>query len=95
MPSLLSSIGIDIDRLSIFQFSLDAPAHLLPSRQELNEHVRLDIYRFYITATWVNPPVVYVHECHFMRHTFWRSQMGLLLGPAISHDVGLTPCGFL
>ena len=39
-----------------FQFSLDAPAHLLPSRQELNEHVRLDIYQCYITATWVNPP---------------------------------------
>ena len=43
--SLLSSIGIDIDCLPPYQFSLNAPAHLLPSRQELNEHVKLDIYR--------------------------------------------------
>ncbi len=45
-----------MDRLPPFQFSLDAPAHLLLFQQELNEHVRLDIYRRYITTTWVNPP---------------------------------------
>ena len=56
VSSLLSLIGIDMDHLPPFQFSLDALAHLLPSRWELNEHVRLDIYRCYITATWVNPP---------------------------------------
>ena len=52
----MGSIGIDIDRLPLCQFLLNALAHLLPSWQELNEHVRLDIYRQYITTTWVNPP---------------------------------------
>ena len=54
--SLLDSIGIEIDRLPPYQFTLDALAHLLPSRQELNEHVRQDIYRQYITTTWCHPP---------------------------------------
>ena len=53
---MLGSIRIDIDRLPPYQFSLDAPAHLLPSRQELNEHVRQDIYKQYITTTWCHPP---------------------------------------
>ena len=48
--SLLGSMSIEIDRLP-HQFSLDAPTHLLPSRQELNEHVRHDIYKQYITTT--------------------------------------------
>ena len=52
---MLGSIGIEIDRLPPYQFSLDAPAHLLPSRQVLNEHVRQDIYRQYITTTWCHP----------------------------------------
>ena len=33
--------------------------------------------------------VGYAHGCRFMRHTFWRSQMGLLPGPAISHSAAL------
>ena len=64
VSSLLSSIRISMDHLPPFQFLLDAPAHLLPSRQELNEHVRLDIYRLYISTTWGNAP------CGLRPHVF-------------------------
>ena len=51
VSALLGSIGISLDRLPLFQFFLDAPTHLLPPQWELNEHVRLDIYRQYVITT--------------------------------------------
>ena len=45
---LLNTIGIDIDHLPPFHYSLDMPTHLLPSHSELNEITRMDIYRKYI-----------------------------------------------
>ena len=82
VSSLLSSIGIDIDHLPPFQFSLDAPAHLLPSRQELNEHVRLDIYRCYITATWVNPPGGLRPRMSFYATHFLEISDGIITRPS-------------
>ena len=79
---MLSSIGIDIDCLPPFQFSLDAPAHLLPSRQELNEHVRLDIYRRYITATWVNPPGGLCPRMSFYATHFLEISNGIIARPS-------------
>lgn len=51
VSALLGLIGISLDHLPAFQFSLDALAHLLPPQWELNEHVRLDIYRQYVITT--------------------------------------------
>jgi hypothetical protein len=53
---LLESMGIQIDRLSSFRFSLDAPNHLLLTRQVLNKIIKDDIHRQFIQITWVNPP---------------------------------------
>jgi hypothetical protein len=50
---LLESLGIQMDSLPLFQYSLDAPGHLLPTRQVLNNIIIDDIYRF-IQITWVN-----------------------------------------
>jgi hypothetical protein len=48
-------MGIQLDRLPPFRYSLDAPGHLLPTRQELNKIIRDDIYRQFVQITWVNP----------------------------------------
>jgi hypothetical protein len=56
VSDLLESVGIQIDLLPLFRYSLDAPGHLLPTRQVLNKIIRDDIYRQFIQITWVNPP---------------------------------------
>ena len=53
--SLLTSAGIQLDRLPPFRYSLIAPDHLLPTRQELNKIIREDIYKQFVQITWVNP----------------------------------------
>ena len=45
VSSLLASVGIQLDCLPLFQYSLDALGHLLPTRQELNKIIREDIYK--------------------------------------------------
>lgn len=45
---LLKSVGIQIDRLPLFRYSLDALGHLLPTRHELNKIIREDIYKQFI-----------------------------------------------
>ena len=95
VSSLLSSIGISMDHLPPFQFSLDAPAHLLPSRQELNEHVRLDIYRLYISTTCVNPLGGLRPRMSFYVENFLEYLMGSLLVLAIFYGSGPMLCGSL
>ncbi len=77
--SLLGSIEIDIDRLPPYQFSLDAPAHFLPSRQELNEHFQQDIYRQYITTTWSNPSGGLRPRMAFYAEHFLEIQNGIVV----------------
>jgi hypothetical protein len=48
---LLESVGIQMDRLPPFWYSLDAPGHLLPTRQVLNKIIKDDIYRRFIQIT--------------------------------------------
>ena len=45
-----------LHRLPPFQYSLDAPGHLLPIRQELNKIIKEDIYKQFIQTTWISPP---------------------------------------
>ena len=93
--SLLGSIGIEIDRLPPYQFSLDAPAHLLPSRQVLNEHVRQDIYRQYITTTWCHPSSGLRPRRPSMLSIFLLFRMVLLFALPIFTDIGIMHYGFL
>ena len=80
--SLLGSIRIEIDRLPPYQFLLDAPTHLLPSRQVLNEHVRQDIYRQYITTTWCHPSGGLRPKMAFYAEHFLVIQDGIVVRPA-------------
>lgn len=45
VSDLLESVGIAMDQLPLFIYSLDAPSHLLPARHEMNKIIRDDIYR--------------------------------------------------
>ena len=56
VSSLLTSVGIQIDNLPPFRYSLDALDHLLPTRQKLNKIIKEDIYKQFFQITWVNPP---------------------------------------
>jgi hypothetical protein len=56
VTDILKASGIHIDHLPPFQYSLNAPCHLLPNQQELNKIIKEDIYKRYIQITWTNPP---------------------------------------
>lgn len=43
-PSLLKSVGISIKGLPTFNYFVDAPSHLLPFKQEINNTIKEDIY---------------------------------------------------
>ncbi len=45
VTELLEASRIQIDHLPPFQYSLNAPDHLLPNQQELNKIIKEDIYR--------------------------------------------------
>jgi hypothetical protein len=48
VSNLLESMGIQMDRLPPFRYSLDALGQLLPTGQELNRIIKDDIYRQFI-----------------------------------------------
>jgi hypothetical protein len=48
---LLVLVGITMDRLPPFRYSLDALGHLLPTRQEMNTIIIEDIYRKFVWLT--------------------------------------------
>ena len=52
ISGLLGSVGIQMGTLPPFRYSLNAPGHLLPSRQELNRIIREDIYRQFVQITY-------------------------------------------
>lgn len=79
--ALLGLVGISMDHLPPFQFSLDTPTHLLPPQGELNEHIRLDIYRQYVITTWRNPPCgLHLRMAFYVEH-FLDIQDGIILHP--------------
>jgi hypothetical protein len=71
VSDLLESVGIQIDCLPPFRYSLDTLGHLLMTRQMLNKIIRDDIYRQFIQLTWVNPlgglcPKMAFYTKHFL-----------------------------
>jgi hypothetical protein len=59
VSDLLESVGIRINCLLPFRYSLDTTGHFLPTRHALNKIIRDDIERQFIHITWVNPLVGY------------------------------------
>jgi hypothetical protein len=74
-------VGIQIDRLPPFRYSLDAPGHLLPTRQVLNKIIRDDIYRQFIQITWVNPPGGLRPKMAFYAEHFLGLRDGFIVRP--------------
>ena len=71
VSDLLELVGIKLDRLPPFRYSLDAPGHLLPTRHHLNKIIRDNIYKLFIQITWVNPqgglrPKMAFYAKHFL-----------------------------
>jgi hypothetical protein len=81
VSDLLESVGIQIDRLPPFRYSLDAPGHLLPTRQVLNKIIRDDIYRQFIQITWVNPPGGLRPKMAFYAEHFLELRDGFIVRP--------------
>lgn len=70
-----------MEHLPPFQFSLDAPAHLLPSQHKLNEHIKLDSYRQYIAATYRNPLGELCPRMAFYAEHYMIIQDGIIVHP--------------
>ena len=64
-------MGIQMEQLPPYKYSLDVPSQLLTTRHELNKIIKDGIYRPFIHIAWVNPKcklhpkMVYYLE-HFM-----------------------------
>jgi hypothetical protein len=78
---LLQSMTISPERLPPFSFSLDAPHHLLSTRQVLNQAIREDIYRLYIQVTWTSPPTSLGSKMSFYLEHFLELQDGIIVRP--------------
>ena len=81
VSNLLESVGIQLDRLPPFRYSLDAPGHLLPTRQELNKIIREDIYRQFIQVTSVNAPRGLHPKMAFYTENFLQLIDGFIIRP--------------
>jgi hypothetical protein len=80
---LLQSMTISPERLPPFSFSLDAPRHLLPTRQVLNQAIREDIYRLYIQVTWTSPSTSLGSKMSFYLEHFLELRMASSSAPLI------------
>jgi hypothetical protein len=72
---------ISPERLPPFSFSLDAPRHLLSTRQVLNQAIREDIYRLYIQVTWTSPPTSLGSKMSFYLEHFLELWDGIVVRP--------------
>jgi hypothetical protein len=81
VSNLLESVGIQTNRLPPFKYSLDAPGHILPTRQVLNKIIKDDIYMQFIQITWVNPPSGLRPKMAFYAEHFLELRNGLIVRP--------------
>jgi hypothetical protein len=76
-------VGISIDPLPLFRYSLDSHGHLLLARQELNKFIQNDIYSEFVQATWKNPQSGLRLKMAFNIEHFMKVREGLLSNPRI------------
>lgn len=81
VSNLLESVGIQLDRLPPFRYSLVAHGNLLPTRQELNKIIKEDTYRKFIQVTWVNPPRGLCPKMAFYAQHLLDLRDGLIVRP--------------
>ncbi|KAH9318707.1 hypothetical protein KI387_020476, partial [Taxus chinensis] len=78
---LLGAVGIRMDHLPPFWYSLDTPNHLLPTKQEMKRIIREDIYRQFIRTTWVNPQGGLCPKMAFYAKHFLKIRDSLIIRP--------------
>jgi hypothetical protein len=76
---------ISPERLPPFRYSLDASAHLLPTRQIVNRDIREDIYRLYIQVTWTSPPTSLGSKMSFYLEHFLELRDGIIVRPPYTY----------
>jgi hypothetical protein len=74
-------MGITMDRLPPFRYSLDAPGHLLPTKQEMNTIIQEDIYKQFVHVTWINPQGGLRPKMAFYVEHFMVMRDGLIVRP--------------
>jgi hypothetical protein len=95
VSDLLESVGIQIDRLPPFRYSLDAPGHLLPTRHVLNKIIRDDIYRHLSRSLGLTLLVGYAQRWPFMLSISWSLGMDSSLDHSIHSATGYMLFAFL
>ncbi|KAH9310554.1 hypothetical protein KI387_025589, partial [Taxus chinensis] len=93
--ALLDLVGIQIDCLPPFQYSLNTPSHLLPTKQVVNRPIQEDIYRCFIQTTWVNPHGGLCPKMSFMQSIFLRSEMDSSSTLSTPFVTGCMPSAYL
>jgi hypothetical protein len=81
VSDLLGSMGIHINHLPLFWYSLDALGHLLPIRKVLNKIIRDDIYRQFIQITcFIHPGGLPPKMAFYAKH-FLELEDGFIVRP--------------
>ena len=79
LSSWLSRLGINIDRLPPFQYSLGAPSsYTSPTEQEVNQIIREDLLQLHTFRTWLLPRKLLVKLDFYYQHYLHISQEGFI-----------------
>jgi hypothetical protein len=81
VSGLLALVGIRLDCLPTFRYSLDARGHLLPTRHEMNKIIKDDIYRQFVQIAWVSPWAGLCPKMAFYIEQFLELRDGLIIRP--------------
>ena len=82
----LTTHGIHIDQLPPFQYSLDAPPSLLPSRDKINRIIQLHLLQLHISRVWTEAHELSTKTCFYHDHFLWISEEGFIIIPQYLED---------
>ena len=82
LSSWFTRLGLDLDRLPPFQYSLDAPpSPFSPTDQEVNRLIRADLLQLHTWRTWFHPKLP-VKLDFYHRHCLQISHEGFIILPS-------------
>jgi len=94
VSNLLWFMGIQLNYLPPFKYSLNAPSHLLPTKQELNKIIGDDTYTQFIQITWVGTEGGLCPKMAFYAKHFLELRDELIVQPHYTLAIGCTPFAF-
>jgi len=68
-------------------YSLDAPGHHLPNKQEMNAVIKEDIYRQYIRISWITTPGGLRPKMTFYAQHFLQFRDNLIVWPQLCFNI--------